>query len=388
MNDRREKTDFEKQLNISYVPPDTPRPNTRYILRHCLSSICLYGVALLIILYNPYYQNIVFNPSVRKLLIAFYIAYIVLALPLYLFFKPKSLVNSKSILIVGYLDRLRREGLRSLPGWIKGEKTSITPTYKEQQAILLFMVKFFFGPFMMQWAFDAVSEVSGSMQAIKQMLAIQKENWVSSINFRGAVYLLLIQIFLLVDISFYAAGYFWEAGFLQNRVRTVESTFLGIIVCIACYPPFNDVTANILSWVPNNTSAFFGDSKSWWTWGFRIVAIICLYVYACASVALFTKASNLTNRGIVTIWPYSMVRHPAYIGKNLFWWLTGIPIFFSGTSDIKVHMWMVFSGILSLSGWSLIYYLRAITEERHLSKDPDYIEYMKKVKYRFIPGLF
>lgn len=387
MKDKKEITNFDKQLNISYVPPDTPRPDNRFILKHCICSICLYGVALLIILYNPYYQNTIAHPSARKLLIYFYIAYIVLAIPLYLIFKPKSLVNSKSILIVEYLHRLFREGYRSLPGWTKNEKTSIIPTYKEQQAILLFMVKFFFGPFMLHSVFQAVDLVSGGMQTIQQLLDIQKGNWVSSINFREAVYLLLIQIFLLVDLSFFAAGYFWEAGFLQNRVKTVENTFLGIVVCIACYPPFNDITANILGWVQNDASAFFGDNKSVITWVFRTMAILCLYVYASASVALFTKASNLTNRGIVSIWPYSMVRHPAYIGKNLFWWLTGIPVFFSGTSDIKVHIWMIFAGILSLSGWSLIYYLRAITEERHLSKDPDYIEYMKKVKYRFIPGL-
>jgi hypothetical protein len=123
MNDKKEIKDFNKQLNISYVPPDTPQPDARYILKHVISSICLYGIALLIILYNPYYQNLVYHPSARKLLIAFYIAYIVLALPLYLFFKPKSLINSKSILIVGYLQRVAQEGFRSLPGWIKGEKT-------------------------------------------------------------------------------------------------------------------------------------------------------------------------------------------------------------------------------------------------------------------------
>ena len=34
-----------------------------------------------------------------------------------------------------------------------------------------------------------------------------------------------------------------------------------------------------------------------------------------------------------------------------------------------------------------IYYMRAITEERHLARDPEYRLYMKKVPYRFIPGV-
>jgi len=32
-----------------------------------------------------------------------------------------------------------------------------------------------------------------------------------------------------------------------------------------------------------------------------------------------------------------------------------------------------------------IYYMRAMTEEKHLEIDPDYLEYKKKVKYKFIP---
>ncbi len=40
--------------------------------------------------------------------------------------------------------------------------------------------------------------------------------------------------------------------------------------------------------------------------------------------------------------------------------------------------------MLIMSG---IYYARAITEERHLSRDPEYQLYMKKVPYRFIPGV-
>ncbi len=35
--------------------------------------------------------------------------------------------------------------------------------------------------------------------------------------------------------------------------------------------------------------------------------------------------------------------------------------------------------------WNLLYILRAITEERHLGKFEEYREYIKKVKYRFIP---
>jgi protein-S-isoprenylcysteine O-methyltransferase Ste14 len=43
--------------------------------------------------------------------------------------------------------------------------------------------------------------------------------------------------------------------------------------------------------------------------------------------------------------------------------------------------------VLGLVVMSSIYYMRAITEERHLGRDAEYRAYMKKVPYRFIPGV-
>jgi protein-S-isoprenylcysteine O-methyltransferase Ste14 len=40
-------------------------------------------------------------------------------------------------------------------------------------------------------------------------------------------------------------------------------------------------------------------------------------------------------------------------------------------------------------GWTLIYVLRALTEEDHLrSVDGEYAAYAAKVRYRFIPGVY
>ncbi len=104
-----------------------------------------------------------------------------------------------------------------------------------------------------------------------------------------------------------------------------------------------------------------------------VAVTICWTFYVAATVALGFKSSNLTNRGIVTRFPYNIVRHPAYIGKNLLWFIEFL--FLS-----QKHLGL-------LIGFFIIYLLRAWTEERHLKKDPDYVAYMKKVKYRFIPGI-
>jgi protein-S-isoprenylcysteine O-methyltransferase Ste14 len=41
-------------------------------------------------------------------------------------------------------------------------------------------------------------------------------------------------------------------------------------------------------------------------------------------------------------------------------------------------------GLVFMTGF---YYIRAITEERHLMADPYYQAYCQQVKYRFIPGV-
>lgn len=45
--------------------------------------------------------------------------------------------------------------------------------------------------------------------------------------------------------------------------------------------------------------------------------------------------------------------------------------------------------LMSVFGWSVIYYLRAVTEEDHLRKvDGEYDAYCEKVRYRFIPRIY
>ena len=53
-------------------------------------------------------------------------------------------------------------------------------------------------------------------------------------------------------------------------------------------------------------------------------------IYASASVALNFKASNLTHRGIIATGPYRFIRHPAYICKNMAWWIGSIPAVVAG----------------------------------------------------------
>ncbi len=182
----------------------------------------------------------------------------------------------------------------------------------------------------------------------------------------------LLTLIFLIDTLWFSFGYAIETRSLKNTIRSVEPTAVGWIVALICYPPFNGMFTKYVNWFANDYVVFYNNSL---TFFIRIIIIALLTVYVGATLALGAKCSNLTNRGIVSRGPYAIVRHPAYISKNLAWWITIIPV-------------LSIPAVLSMGVWSLIYHMRTITEERHLIKDPDYQKYVKKVKYRYIPGVY
>jgi protein-S-isoprenylcysteine O-methyltransferase Ste14 len=82
---------------------------------------------------------------------------------------------------------------------------------------------------------------------------------------------------------------------------------------------------------------------------------------------------------------YRSIRHPAYLFKNLAWWTGALPLLIGqAKTSAQSFFWTAFC----IGGWSALYLLRALCEERHLSRHADYREYLKQVPYRFIPRVF
>jgi protein-S-isoprenylcysteine O-methyltransferase Ste14 len=90
-----------------------------------------------------------------------------------------------------------------------------------------------------------------------------------------------------------------------------------------CYPPFNNVTNTLVGWSSRDFPQF---SSSIIHITLNSLILVLMAVYTLASVSLGWKASNLTNRGIVTTGVYRFIRHPAYTAKNLAWWIGSIPV--------------------------------------------------------------
>lgn len=81
------------------------------------------------------------------------------------------------------------------------------------------------------------------------------------------------------------------------------------------------------------------------------------------------------NRGIVSTGLYRTVRHPIYAG----YLLTHLAFLIAHPSPWNI-------GVLIISDAALL--ARAVCEEKTLARDPQYVSYLEKVRWRVLPGIF
>lgn len=172
------------------------------------------------------------------------------------------------------------------------------------------------------------------------------------------------------DVALVTVGYLVTFRITDTHIRSTEPTLLGWAVALACYQPFwGLVSGQYLAY----RTGF--DWETWLTpfpriylgWGALILLLTAVYLWATLSFA--GRFSNLTHRGIITNGPYRFSKHPAYVAKNLSWWLIAVPFLAEG------GWWDGFLRCLMLLGVNVLYWFRARTEERHLSADPVYVQY-------------
>jgi protein-S-isoprenylcysteine O-methyltransferase Ste14 len=250
-----------------------------------------------------------------------------------------------------------------------------------KQAGLALLLKFFFAPLMINWCLIHIANLSGSLL---QLMSGIGNGLSGRMLFDTSLFWAAFQLILFIDTLLFTLGYIIELPALGNRIRTVDPTFFGWFICLVCYPPFNDFTLRFLEWQSSDFPQFTNDAVHLTV---NITLLAALAIFSWASVSLGFKASNLTNRGIVTHGPYAFVRHPAYAAKNLAWWLGALPML--GVMMATGSWKSIGYSLLALFGWTTIYALRAITEERHLLlSNNGYAEYAQRVRWRFVPGVW
>jgi protein-S-isoprenylcysteine O-methyltransferase Ste14 len=245
---------------------------------------------------------------------------------------------------------------------------SFKPTVSDINYLLGWVVKGFFLPLMFGFLVGNLENLRSASFSNYTFLP----NYLYDVTYNALYF---------VDVVVGAVGYAATLRLLGTEIRSTEPTLMGWMVAVVCYPPFWDaVGGSYLSYGHARPwGALLRDHPILYTiWGTAIV--FALFLYAWSTIVFGIRFSNLTHRGIITSGPYRWTKHPAYISKNISWWLIGIP-FLPPDGSVLTALKLC----LMLAFVNLIYYLRALTEERHLSQDPVYREYSEYISRH---GLF
>jgi hypothetical protein len=195
----------------------------------------------------------------------------------------------------------------------------------------------------------------------------------------------MINLLYLVDVHIATVGYILTMKPLDSHIRTANPYFMSWIAALVCYPPFILMSGGPLDYQVNGADWGYwlqGHDHLMMLWGAVLVALVA--VYAWATMAFGIRFSNLTHRGVLTHGPYRLTRHPAYVSKNLSWWVGSMPFLVTAggwTEGLR--------NTLLLAAVSGIYYWRAKTEEKHLLADPAYVAYWNWAQGNaLVPRLF
>lgn len=185
-----------------------------------------------------------------------------------------------------------------------------------------------------------------------------------------ALYGFLSHFLYFVDAGIASMGYIMSFRLTDTHIRSAEPTTLGWLVAIICYEPFYAMLTRLYlpyatgyswdAWLVNRPMLYA-------IWAAALLVLVGIFVWS--TVIFGARFSNLTHRGIITNGPYRWTKHPAYLTKSIFFWMTALPFMPRGTLDETIGRCLLLLAV------NFIYIMRAKTEEWHLSRDPVYVQY-------------
>lgn len=246
------------------------------------------------------------------------------------------------------------------------------------------LVKLFFAPLMTVFFCDQFQHLVANVGYVLDGLpsAIAAGNY-THLRFNRDLFNISMALIFSIDVALAWCGYIVATRWLDNQTASAEPTLLGWMVCIACYPPFQ-MALGLYFTIPGDR-AILQMPNATLVSIFTLMMVASYVIYMSATLWFGVRFSNLTNRGIIRTGPFALVRHPAYASKNFAWWCVMFPYILYNITNTGVGVALFhILGLIFMTGF---YYLRALTEERHLMADPHYQAYCQQVKYRFIPGV-
>jgi len=219
------------------------------------------------------------------------------------------------------------------------------------------LVKAYFFPLMFVW-------LNGSTHNVLTF-DLTNASWA---NLRA--YDFLYDFIFFIDLLLATVGYALCFRPIDTHLRSAEPTMLGWAVALFCYEPFFSglFEKHYVHYGGNGFASWLSPYPAVrWAWAGVILLLVATYVLA--TVAFGVRFSNLTHRGILTNGPYRFTKHPAYVSKNISWWMASVPFVLSDDLANATRR------CLALATLNFMYFMRAKTEERHLSRDPIYVAY-------------
>lgn len=257
-----------------------------------------------------------------------------------------------------------RDGAYALGVWLMGEGPADWDAINAH--IRSWVVKGFFTAFMISIVPIGYRGVVEESWADITRSLVNLTNW-------------LVEFMFVIDVCLATTGYLLTMRALDAHIRSATPYAAGWVSALICYPPF----ALMGHGLPLDYHVDTADWSVWLAGPWRdptlevlrvvllttdaVLLVLLTAIYAWATMAFGIRFSNLTDRGILTHGPYALTKHPAYLSKNLFWWLSTLP--FLVTTHSLTDAVRNTALMACVSG---VYYWRARTEEWHLRNDPAY----------------
>ncbi|MFT4625852.1 MAG: hypothetical protein ACI8PZ_004523 [Myxococcota bacterium] len=228
--------------------------------------------------------------------------------------------------------------------------------YKVGDLLRGWVVKGFFVPLMYIYFCDNIG-------ALRRLTEASPDTWLQLFD-------ALWSFGFLVDIVFTTTGYLLTLRVVDTHLRSSQPSMTGWVAALVCYQPFWSLISR--QYIAYDNGYMWGEwlantpaLKAVWA----VVLLVLLAGFSGSTITFGVRFSNLTNRGVITGGLYRFTKHPAYIAKCTSFWMLFVPFVVqeSGFEALRDCTWMV--------GICAVYWLRARTEEEHLSEDPAYVQY-------------